>query len=294
MTKYLTILLFSILYLNNLFAQNVSLQKKRQNIILISNVSIYSISYTGMYFLWYKNNEKQNFHFFNDSKEWLQMDKVGHGFSTYYISKTIYNELEWANIDNKKSLNSSLLYGFVTVSTIEIWDGFYKNWGASISDVSANLIGGSMFYFQQKIWNEQKITPKFSFHQTNYSKVRSSLLGDNLAMNIFKDYNGQTYWLSFNIKSILNINNFPSWLNFDFGYSAKGMIGGSNNSFSPYLYPNNIRKRQYLFSLDLDLRKIKSKSKFANIVLKSFNTLKLPFPTIELSNNSLKYHWLYF
>lgn len=294
MTKYLTILLFSILYLNNLFAQNDSLQKKRQNIILISNVSIYSISYTGMYFLWYKNNEKQNFHFFNDSKEWLQMDKVGHGFSTYYISKTIYNELEWANIDNKKSLNSSLLYGFVTVSTIEIFDGFYKNWGASISDVSANLIGGSMFYFQQKIWNEQKITPKFSFHQTNYSKVRPSLLGDNLAMNIFKDYNGQTYWLSFNIKSILNINNFPSWLNFDFGYSAKGMIGGSNNSFSPYLYPNNIRKRQYLFSLDLDLRKIKSKSKFANIVLKSFNTLKLPFPTIELSNNNLKYHWLYF
>jgi len=288
------IILILIVLINVSFAQNDTIKNNRKRIILISNISLYTTSYSGMYFLWYKNNDKQKFHFFDDSKEWLQMDKTGHAFSSYYITKIIYNELNWAEYSKKQSLNYSLLSGFLTVSTIEILDGFYKNWGASLSDISANFIGSSSFYIQQKIWEEQRIIPKFSFSKTSYSKVRPELLGDNTIQNIFKDYNGQTYWLSANINSFINSNKFPDWLNIAFGYSAKGMIGGSNNSFLLHEYPNSLRQRQYFFSLDIDLRKIKTKNRFLKSVLTSLNTIKFPLPTIEYSNKTTTFYWFYF
>ncbi len=288
------IILFFILSINILFAQNDTIKNNRKKIILTSNISLYTISYSGMYFLWYKNNEEQKFHFFNDSKEWLQMDKVGHGFSSYYITNIIYNEFNWAGYSYKQSNNYSLLSGFLTVSTIEIFDGFYKNWGASISDISANFIGSSLFFAQQKFWREQRIIPKFSFHKTNFANIRPELLGNNLMQNIFKDYNGQTYWLSANINSFFNLDKFPDWLNLAVGYSATGMIGGSDNSFLPVEYPNTLRQRQYLLSLDINLQKIKTKNKILKAVFLSLNTLKIPFPAIEFSNKNTSVHWFYF
>jgi len=252
-------ILIFILLINVSFAQTDTTKNNIKKIVFISDAAIYTVAYSGMYFLWYKNNDKQNFHFFNDSKEWLQMDKVGHGFSSYYITNILYNEFNYSGLKQNKSIYYSYLSGFLTVSTIEIFDGFYKNWGASLSDVSANFVGSSIFFLQQKIWNEQKIIPKFSFHKTKFANARPELLGSNTMQNIFKDYNGQTYWLSVNINSFLHYKNFPNWLNVAFGYSATGMVGGSDNSFLTLTYPNTLRQREYLISLDIDLRKIKTK-----------------------------------
>lgn len=291
------IVLLFIFLINVSVAQTDSVKcsntNNRKKIVLITDASLYTVSYSGMYFLWYKNNDKQKFHLFNDSKEWLQMDKVGHGFSSYYITNIINTELNWAGYKAKTVNNISYLSGVLIVSTVEVFDGFYKNWGASLSDISANFIGSTMFFVQQKFWNEQKIVPKFSFHKTDFSYVRPELLGNNIYQNIFKDYNGQTYWLSVNINSFLHYDNFPDWLNIAFGYSATGMVGGSDNSIFVGKYPNSLRQREYLMSLDFDLRKIKTKNKFLKSVFTSFNTLKIPFPTIKYGN-SIKFYWLYF
>jgi hypothetical protein len=45
----------------------------------------------------------------------------------------------------------------------------------------------------------KRITPKFSFHTTQYAQYRPNVLGSSLAEQILKDYNGQTYWLSVNL-----------------------------------------------------------------------------------------------
>ena len=75
---------------------------------------------------------------------------------------------------------------------------------------------------------------------------------------ILKDYNGQTYWISLNLKSIFNIDiaNFPAFLNLAVGYSGDGMI-------TPYPQEDRISKSlQYLLSLDIDLTRIKTNNKF--------------------------------
>ena len=47
-------------------------------------------------------------------------------------------------------------------------------------------------------------------------KTNTEQLGSTHLERALKDYNGQTYWLSLNIKSLFNLNDtyFPEWLSF--------------------------------------------------------------------------------
>ena len=54
------------------------------------------------------------------------------------------------------------------------------------------------------------------------------------------------------------------------------------------------RKRQYLLSLDVDLTRIKTKSKTWNSILHTFGFLKFPLPALELSNGNYSGHLIYY
>ena len=125
------------------------------------------------------------------------------------------------------------------------------------------------------------------------------MLGKNLAENVLKDYNGQTYWLSVNVNSFLDSKSkFPKWLNFAFGYGADGMLGARTNPtyYKDKLLPVYERGRQYYVSADIDLSKIRSKSAFLKAVLNIVGFVKIPMPALEYntSNKRLKGYYLYF
>jgi hypothetical protein len=148
------------------------------------------------------------------------------------------------------------------------------------------------------LWKEQRIKLKFSFHQSGYWHYRPDLLGENLGQQMLKDYNGQSYWLSCNIASFLKKETwFPKWLNVAVGYGADGMISGKGDYVivqSDGEVIGNKRYRQLFLSLDLDLSKIKTRSKALNAVLKTINFIKVPCPALEWSNKKLNGHLLYF
>ena len=99
-----------------------------------------------------------------------------------------------------------------------------------------------------------------------------------------KDYNGQTYWLSVNIYSFIKSESIPKFINLAFGYGANGMTSALQPEV--ILDANNFyRQRQFYLSLDLDLTKIGTKSHFLKTVFSVFNTIKIPAPTFELSDN---------
>ena len=199
--------------------------------------------------------------------------------------------MRWCGLSKKKAsiIGSSL--SFLTVSTVELLDAKSLKWGASVSDLSANLVGSALYLIQQSIWDDQKIQFKYSFHQNFYSKYRANLLGENLAQNLIKDYNGQTYWLSLNAKTIFTQEWMPQWLNISVGYSAKGMLGAHIN---PEGLPYFKRARQYFLSLDIDLRQIPVRSKALKKVFRLLNVIKFPMPAIELRSGQIKAHYLYF
>ncbi|WNM20427.1 DUF2279 domain-containing protein [Flavobacterium capsici] len=301
--KKIFILLFFCSF-QNLLAQNSfenflkpsdSLNIKRRNAVVISETVLASATLVGLNQLWYADYPKSKFHFINDNDEWLQMDKVGHVFSSYHLGKFGADALKWSGVSKKNQLIYGSTLGLAFLTTVEVFDGFSSNWGASFGDVLANVSGTALYVSQELLWNEQRITPKFSFHKTKYASFRPDVLGSSLNEQIPKDYNGQTYWLSFNIHSFFKGSTIPKWLNIAVGYGADGMISGNDNFENSEFYPEIERYRQFYLSFDVDLTKIETKSHFLKTIFTVFNAIKIPAPTFEIKGSQgIKLHAFYF
>lgn len=290
-TKLIALLLF-FLFGNLLPAQQDTLNKNRLKLVIGTEVVGYTGVMTGLYSLWFADYPSSGFHTLNDNSSWQQMDKVGHSMTSYYVGMAGYEALRWSGVNHNKSICYGGVLGLFFLTSVEILDGFSAEWGYSWGDVGANTAGTALFIGQQLLWDEQRVLLKFSFHKTHYSELSPNFLGENLSQNIIKDYNGQTYWASLNISSFLSDNtNFPKWINVAFGYGADGMTGTIKN----LSHPEITRQRQYYVSLDIDLTRIKTKSKFANTLLGAFGFIKFPLPTLELnSEGKTKFYGAYF
>jgi len=264
-----------------------SLKKGRLAGVLAAQGALYAGSLTGLYFLWYNNYPQSAFHLFNDNDEWLQMDKMGHFFSAYYLSEVMYASYRWAGIKRNQSILFGSLLSYAFMLNIEILDGFSSEWGFSLGDLGANTMGCLLFVGQQFLWDEQRFVIKYSYHPTEYPKYHRDLLGSNLIQNLVKDYNGMSFWLSGNISSFLpEKSRFPKWLNIAFGYGGEG-LGVSPDQFARY--------RQSFFSLDVDLTRIPTRSKTLKGIFTILNLIKIPCPAIEYNTlGQFKFHFLYF
>ncbi|MBF8151400.1 DUF2279 domain-containing protein [Winogradskyella sp. F6397] len=284
--------LFSQSKFNQFLKPSDTLNTSRRNTVVISEASLATATLLGLNQLWYADYPRSNFKTLNDSGEWLQMDKMGHVFSSYQLGRLGANTLNWAGVSKKDQLlyGSTLGLGFLTA--VEIMDGFSEEWGFSWSDMAANAAGTALHVGQELLWQEQRIVLKYSFHRTQFAKQRPNKLGNGLAEEFLKDYNGQTYWLSANINSFLKTESIPNWLNLAFGYGADGMLTGDD--YDP-LFLNQNRTRQYYLSLDIDLTRIKTNSHLLKTLFDVFNVIKLPFPTLELNGDGrIKWHHIYF
>ena len=280
---------------DNFFKPSDTLNIKRQNSVFISEAVLASGALIGLNQLWYADYPKSDFHFINDNSEWMQMDKVGHLYASYQVGRFGAEALNWSGTSKKNQLIYGASLGFVFLTAVEVMDGFSEEWGASMGDIVANAAGTALYVSQELIWKEQLITPKFSYHKTQYSNYRPDVLGSTVPEQILKDYNGQTYWLSANIHSFSKDSKIPKWLNLAFGYGAEGMISGNNENNDLILAVNSEKIRQFYLSLDVDLSKINTKSHFLKTIFSILNTVKIPAPTIEYSPQSgFKFYAFYF
>lgn len=273
--------------------------KRNVKIVVGTELALYAVSMTGLYFAWYADYPQSNFHFYNDNGEWMQMDKIGHSVTSYLVGSFGYEMLRDAGLDEKRSIWLGGTLGLAFLTTVEVFDGFSSEWGFSWGDMAANTLGAGLFIGQQFLWHEQRITLKYSFHATEFADYRPDVLGSNFLQQTIKDYNGQTYWASFNFKSLFlnKESKFPTWLNFAFGYGATGMTGGYENALEhngkPIPYYD--RQRQFYFSLDVDFTKIPTNNKVLKYTFKVLNIFKVPFPTLEYNTgNQWVWHWIYF
>lgn len=302
--KYVIIgLIFSML-LSDIQGQESFFQpadsiNKSRVIGVSSGVSLaYAGSMIGLAQLWYKDQPKSGFHFFNDNSHWLQMDKLGHTYSAYWIQNRVNALFRWSGMNRQSSLIISGAYSFVFQGTFEMLDGFATDYGFSYGDLIANGSGIVLFTAQEMLFKKQILTPKFSFWPSGYAQYRPELLGSNFAEQILKDYNAQTYWLSLNLSDITPENwKIPEWICLSFGYSISEKLksdqeyyiiqnGNETHSFAAY--------RRYLFSLDIDLSRLPVKKPWLKTLLSNFNSLKIPFPAIEFSSRGTKGYWLYY
>ena len=252
---------------------------------------------------WYKNYPRSRFQFFNDGKEWLQMDKTGHIYGAYFMSRWAVGLYKWAGVPHKKAVWVGGSTGVVLMTSIEILDGFSKEWGFSWWDMGANALGSAIVIGQELAWKEQRISIKVSAYPKNYPngmlKTRAQQLYGNSTLELFlKDYNALSAWASLNIGSFIKRDSrFPKWLNVAVGYGADGLYGGFENKWclgENGKYENCpdglkidrtdvTRYRQYYLSLDIDWTKIETRRKGWKVLFNMLNLVKVPFPALEFS-----------
>jgi hypothetical protein len=255
---------------------------------------------------WYKNYAHTSFHVFNDSKEWLQVDKIGHAWTAYNTARASAATWRWAGLPEKKSAVLGAVSSNVYLTAIELLDAHSSKWGWSWSDIGANIIGSGIFLSQELLWKDQRVQLKFSFHRKDYGEPElnaraDDLFGKNWYERMLKDYNAQTYWLSANLKSFFPKSNLPPWLNVSIGYGADGMFGGFENKWidgdpgSAIDRSDISRKRQFYIAPDVDLTKIQTNKKWLRTVLVCLNALKCPAPTLMMdSKGKVKSFLIYF
>ncbi len=190
----------------------------------------------------------------------------------------------------KKSAIWGSVMGFALMVPIELLDGYSSQYGASGSDIMADAIGSGIFLSQVLIWNEIRIHPKYSYSPSGLTSYRPDVLGKDGKEQWLKDYNGQTYWLSFDLHKLVNIK--PKWLNIGLGYSVNNMINAKGTPTIIFPYESY---RQYYLSIDIDLTYIKTNSKFVNTIFYFVNMIHLPAPAIEFNRiDKVVFHPFYF
>ena len=273
-----------------------TLNRKRLYTVVVSETGTYLAGLSFLSFIWYKDQERVPFHFYNDSKGYLQIDKAGHVYAAYRESYSAYYALRWAGMDKKKALIYGGPVGLIFQTPIEIFDGLYDSWGFSWSDMAANTFGALLFTTQEALFDEQIMLLKFSYSPSIYPKYHS-ILGESHLERFFLDYNAHTYWLSGNINRLTGFQNFPKWINIAFGYSANGMIKEFENPayYEGKPFPHLERYRQFLLSLDIDFSKIPTKKRWLRSIFRTVNLIKIPFPAVEINRiDKVKFRPLYF
>lgn len=281
----LSITCYSQSQINQFLKPSDTLDIHRRNALVITEASVVGLSLIGLNSLWYNDYPRSKFHTIDDANEWKQMDKIGHVFSTYQLSKAGADLLNWSGVSKNNQLIYGSTLGLVFLTTVEVFDGFSSEWGFSWSDFGANAIGTTLYFGQELLWDEQRFVIKYSFHRTNFAPQRPNTLGNGLLEEALKDYNGQTYWLSFNLRSFFKDTKIPEWLNLAFGYGVEGMLSSRGESVDN-LFTNQNQYRQFYLSFDVDLKRIKTESHVLKTIFSVLNVIKIPLPTVEFNSQN--------
>ncbi len=266
-----------------------------------------ALSYAGAFYglneLWYKGYPRSSFRWINDGGEWLQLDKAGHKITPYQTSRLFAGTLRWSGVDRRKSAIYAGLAMFMISNTIEVFDGFSAQWGASAWDIVANFTGAGLMTAQELLWEEQRISLKLSLSFVDYppgplhSRARQ-LYGASVIQRAIKDYNSINIWVSVNPASFGMRMRKLQWLNLAAGYSIDNVFGGYSNIWTDNNgllqdYSHLKRTRQFFLSPDIDFTRIPTNSSGLKTLFEVLNIFKLPAPALELnSRGEVKWHWL--
>jgi hypothetical protein len=232
---------------------------------------------------WWKDN-RSSFHFREDLKYGLHVDKIGHFWGAAVLTEVISLSLRWADMKEEPALLCGAGGSLLFQTYVEVQDGF-STWGFDRVDFLSDVAGAAWPIARYYIPPLQNVDFKFSYlpspliHQPGGAGFRGQ---QHLIMD---DYEGQTFWLSLNLNDVLPKTIEPYWPDFlrlAIGYGARD-IATQDNAY-----------RVYFLALDYDMSKIiPSSTSFLRSVNKILNYIHLPAPAVQLFPTTIWYG-LYF
>lgn len=242
-------------------------------------VASYAIIYGLPFAAWYDWRTARGWRFFDDGHEWKQMDKLGHVWTTYHLSWIYRERAEVCGYAPAAAKRLGALLAWSFQASIELVDGFFPKWGASLWDLGANTVGTGLYWVADYM-RPWRMDVRFSFSPSPYAAQRPDALGRGAAQ-ILKDYNGQTYWL------VLQHERLPVGL--AVGHGAGGLLGGYGRE--PIEVIRAREYRRWVLSLDPNWELLLRRPRWA---LRIFVAIKTPFPALVYERSALRLVWLYF
>ncbi len=300
MRAFLTCILFlatTCVHSQEFFTRADSLRAGRLVPVSLGVSGAWAGGITALSNVWYSDFNQTDFHFFNDAGEWMQMDKAGHVYTANQLTIKSYELFRWTGLNMYQSVLYGSLASFGFQSSLEVLDAYNSEWGFSWSDVAANGVGTISAAFQQLGFHDQYVLFKFSYSPSDYAQYRPQVLGSTFSERALKDYNGQTYWLSFSPKSFFPNSRVPKWLCLSFGYSVDQKLVGDQDFYTVQQGASTLNfqaQREFLFSLDIDFSQLNIRRPWLQAIVKQFNMIKIPFPAIGIRGNQFFGAPLYF
>ncbi|MBL7812576.1 MAG: DUF2279 domain-containing protein [Bacteroidetes bacterium] len=257
-------------------------------------------THTFLYSTWYSKYPKSKFHWLNDNAEWLQMDKAGHAWWSYFMTVNGASAFRYAGYNRQKSALYAAGITFAFQGLIEWQDGRSAQWGASAGDLVANTAGVGFALWQSYRWGRPRIPFRISFRATPIAPIRPTMFGSTFAERVLKDYNGQTYWVDLNPQRMqVRPGWWPKWLGFSVGYGANGMLGGHDNVWVDdngltHDYSSVARYRQYFISPSISFGYVQSRNSLVRFLCFVTDRVRIPMPALEFNKpEGVRFHPVY-
>lgn len=191
------------------------------------------------------------------------IDKFGHIYSTSLFSEHFYFQARLSGFNNRQA--SWLAFGssLFILGAMEVWDAHFKNWGFSVGDFTANVIGASWPVMQHNITWFRRLDYKMSY---NFMASKSADPGVH-------DYEHLTFWLTLNPW----IESMPKWsrfFNIAVGYGLDR-------------YRN--QKNEIYFALDYNLKQLKPYNPWLNQIIRLLDRFHFPAPGIRIHPDYVAY-----
>lgn len=248
----------------------------------------------GLNRLWYAEHERTSFHWYDDWETYVQQDKGGHLFVAWHLARLFGEYGLWSGMTRKQAGLFGGAMSALFQSQIEFFDGFSEAFGASRTDILANVVGGAIG--GAKIaWPDRLswVTAKYSYHPSPYYDAEASSIPPfRFLGNALKDYDGISYWLV--MRPSDRYDGWPEWLGLSVGYSGTGLAHplSGRDPFGGHGGPEH--RRQLFIGPDLDLLALRHEwPQPFRAIAGFFSFVRIPAPAIQLTPE-LRWFWTYY
>ncbi len=226
----------------------------------------------------------------DDWHTYAQMDKAGHAFTTWHFARGAGRVGRWTGMSDRAAGWFGGIAAIASQSQIEFFDGYDATYGASRTDLLANVVGGiiggvRVAHPEKTAWFDSRV----SYHPSPYYDETISGIGNSL-----KDYDGTSYWLVAFPSDLGAPRWWPAWLGASLGYGADGLahpVSGIGVNGAPN---GPVHRREYYLSLDVDLLRTGRVPRVLRPAVWFLSFLRVPMPALQFGPAGTRLHPLYY
>ena len=255
---------------------------KPVNLAIVSGITLGTVIPVHIYqqTAWWQG-PRAPFRFENDWVYALNVDKLGHMYAGYLLSRVFGYSLEWSGFSEHTSTFYGSVLGLSYQMYVEVEDGFHRVYGFSPGDAFFNMIGATIPLAQWTFPVLRNFSLKYSYWP---SAGYTDALKAGQGKAFLDDYQGTTVWLAMDPHFLMGSrlsDELPSWLGLALGVGARDLNESGGG------------RRQATISLDYNFSRIQTGSSFLHSLLTVVDFFHLPAPGIRLDGKRVVFGVFY-